>query len=94
MPLPNIKQRCTAIKRNSDDRCQNPAAFGCKTCRYHGAHRPVSGKDHPRYKHGRRTNEAIDTYRQKLIELNELEALGRSAGFISGEKVRGRRPKT
>ena len=28
-----------------------------------------SGKDHPRYKHGERTQEAIEQFRSKMLEL-------------------------
>jgi hypothetical protein len=92
LPLPNIKVQCTANNRTTGQRCKNPAAYGCKTCRYHGARKNVvKGEDHPKYKHGERTNAAIDRYRQKMAELDRLEQLGRLAGVITGERRRGRK---
>ena len=93
MPLPNLKQQCTARKRTNGERCKNPAAFGCKTCRFHGArHNILKDKDHPNYKHGRRTIEAMRRCRIKTAELDELERLGYAYGFMSGPKRRGRKP--
>ena len=49
-------QQCTARARTTGNRCLNPAAFGCKTCRYHGARRQntiKTGKNHPNFRHGR-----------------------------------------
>ena len=48
--------------------------------------------DHPYYKHGERTLEAISQYGQKGAELNELKNLGHRYGFMPGPKRRGRRP--
>ena len=93
MPLPNIKNRCTARNRTTGHRCKNPAAFGCKTCRYHGARRQIpKGEDHPNYKHGGRTLEALSKYRQKVAELDQLERLGHKYGLMKGSKRRGRKP--
>jgi hypothetical protein len=92
-PLPNLKKRCTANNRKTGHRCLNPAAFGCKTFRYHGARRQIpKGEDHPNYTHGERTLEALRKYSQKAAELDELERLGHKYGFMEGSKRRGRRP--
>ena len=92
LPLPNIKVQCSANNRTTGQRCKNPAAYGCKTCRYHGARKNVrKGEDHANYKHGQRTDAAIDSYRKKMAELDRLEQLGRAAGVITGERRRGRK---
>ena len=94
MPLPNLNQQCTARARTTGNRCLNPAAFGCKTCRYHGARRQntiKSGDHHPNFKHGMRTQAAIEEYRQKVIQLNKLEHHARAKGLIQGPRRRGRK---
>ena len=99
MPLPNIKRRCTAVVRNGPNkgnRCSNGAAFGCKTCRYHGARRRSTiraEKDHPQYKHGRETTQTRVERGKRLAELRELEALAFSSGLMVGRRTPGRRPK-
>ena len=94
MPLPNLIRRCSAQARSTGNRCLNPAAFGCKTCRYHGARRRETvkvGKDHPQYLHGERTREAIQKYRTTMAELQTLEELGIKAGVLIGRRTSGRR---
>ena len=92
LPLPNLKTQCTAKNRKTGQRCLNPAAFGCKTCRYHGARKILSGLDHPNYKHGGRTLEALNNYSQKVAELDHLEDIAHRAGVMAGPKRRGRKP--
>ena len=95
MPLPNLNRRCSARARSTGNQCLNPAAFGCKTCRYHGARRRETvkvGKDHPQYKHGERTQEAIERYQLLILQLQVVETLGRSVGVITGQKMKGRKP--
>ena len=65
MPLPSVAighaKQCEAICRARGDRCRNPAAFGMRTCRYHGARRPEtvrSGDQHPNYRHGWETQQS------------------------------------
>ena len=72
--------------------CKNPAAFGCKSCRYHGARKILSGLQHPSYKAGTRTLEALSNYSQKVAEMDQLERLGHKYGFMAGPKRRGRKP--
>ena len=96
MPLPNLNRQCTARVRSTGNQCLNPAAFGCKTCRYHGARRKETvkaGKHHPQFKTGERSKEAIEQFRSKMLELHNIEALARSAGVITGPKTKGRKPK-
>ncbi len=97
MPLPNLNRRCIARARSTGNQCLNPAAFGCKTCRYHGARRRETvkvGKAHPQYKHGERANEAIQKYRATMLELQTLERLGYQSGILIGPRTAGRRQKT
>ena len=94
MPLPNLNRQCTVRARSTGNQCLNPAAFGCKTCRYHGARRRdtvKTGKDHPQFKHGKRTQEAIERFRSKMLELQSIETLARSAAVITGPKTKGRK---
>ena len=94
MPLSNLNRRCEAKARSTGNQCLNPAAFGCKTCRYHGARRKETvkvGKAHPQYKHGERTKETIQKYRKAMLELQELEAIGHRAGILNGARRRGRK---
>jgi len=94
LPLPNLNAQCTANNRKTGKRCKNPAAFGCKTCRYHGARRNIlKGTEHPNYKHGNRTKESMVTYSYKVAELDHLEAIAHSVGIMEGPKRAGRKPK-
>ena len=93
MPLPNLKAQCTAKNRATGNRCLNPAAFGCKTCRYHGARKIVSGLQHHNYKHGTRTLEALSKYSEKVAELDHLEDIAHHTGVMAGRKRRGRKTK-
>jgi hypothetical protein len=92
MPLPNLHKRCTVTARSTGERCKNPAAYGCSSCRYHGARRPTSirkGKDHPQYKHGSYSGETKKEYREARVRLRTLEDLAHSVGMI--EKPHGKR---
>jgi hypothetical protein len=94
MPLPNLNRRCSAQARSTGNQCLNPAAFGCKTCRYHGARRRETvkvGKAHPQYRHGERTQEAIQKYRTTMRELQTLERLGHEWGVLIGPRTTGRK---
>lgn len=94
MPLPNLNRRCSARARSTGNQCLNPAAFGCKTCRYHGARRRETikvGKAHPQYKHGERTKEAISKYRASMLQLQTIETLAYSSGVLIGPRTGGRK---
>jgi hypothetical protein len=98
MPLPNVKsgrtEQCMARSKRSLARCNNPCAFGCKTCRFHGARRPetvLRGSEHPKYKHGRDTLEAKRNRVQAMTRIRALVDLAIYGGFLS-TKVTGRRP--
>ena len=97
MPLPNLNRQCKVRVRSTGNQCLNPAAFGCKSCRYHGARRQntiKTGKHHPQYKHGERTQEAIERFRSKMLELHNLEQFGQKSGLLKGPKTTGRKPKS
>ncbi len=98
--LPSVKlygaRRCQAKSRRSGTQCKNPAAYGQKACRFHGAHRSVTkflGRHNPAYKHGKETNKARSERRERIKELQELENAGRQLGIIGGTKTRGRKVK-
>ena len=87
MPLPNLRQQCTAQNRNKQRRCLNPAAFGCKTCRYHGARRQIAkGTDHPNYKHGNRSQDAIKSFSKASQELDMIEDMAESIGMVASRR--------
>ena len=99
MPLASVSQynaaQCTARAKNTQHRCLNPAAFGCKTCRLHGARKRSSikaGTDHPNYLHGTETLEAKQKRSLKLAELREIELDLLNKGLIVGPRTAGRKP--
>lgn len=94
MPLPNKFQRCRATAKSTQIRCQNPAAFGCSTCRLHGARRPASikrGKDHPLFKHGFSTLAAKEERQSEFRALRKLELMMDRIGLGTGPRLRGRK---
>jgi len=103
MPLPSVAihgaRQCKAITKRSKSRCLNPAAYGCSTCRYHGAtpvhtRNNVSGKDHPQFKHGRNTKQAKDRHQRTSTQLHFLEDLGHHIKMFNEDatRTRGRKP--
>ena len=98
--LPSVRffraPRCQAKSRRSGEQCKNPAAYGQKACRFHGAHRLVArltGPSNPNFKHGNETNKARSERRERIKELQELESIGRKIGLLVGPKTRGRKVK-
>ena len=84
MPLPSVlihgAMQCKAITKRSKKRCLNPAAYGCSTCRYHGAtpvhtRKSLSGKDH---------------HQQSSTRLRFLEDLGHHIKMFHGNATRTR----
>lgn len=96
MPLPSLShgaKQCTALTKRTKQPCNNPAAYGCKTCRMHGARKNiVSGRGHPNWKHGDRSKEGMKQHSAQLCELRYLEDLGHKIGMMTGPKTRGRKP--
>ena len=82
MPLPSVvngAKQCQVLTRRGKKPCLNPAAFGCKACRMHGAHRSrnvLRGEDHPQYKNGRWTQESKRNYADASLRLRLLEEIG------------------
>jgi hypothetical protein len=77
----------------------NPAAYGCSTCRYHGAtpvhtRKNISGESHPQFKHGRDTKQSKQRNRRTAAQLHFLEDLGHHIKmFPEGtSKTQGRNP--
>ena len=86
-------KRCTAVNRRTGLRCKNPKAFGCKTCRYHGARKIHTNVNAPNYIHGENTKEALIERRIGLRVLYRLYLLGLKHGmFTKGSRLRGRPP--
>ena len=99
MPLASISEhsanQCTARAKSTKHRCLNPAAYGCKTCRVHGAGKQnsiKSGIDHPNYLHGTETRERKRQRSIKLTELREIEDDLIKRGLIKCKRTVGRKP--
>ena len=98
MPLPSITKhrakQCTAKSRRSGLSCKNPAAYGCRTCRMHGARKAESikrGKDHVNFLHGRRTLEAQLEQTATSRRLQQLEDALHLLGMTTAKRSRGRK---
>ena len=76
--------QCKQIKKNGEQ-CKNHGAYGCKTCRYHGARRIKYGKEAPNYKNGDYTKSVFETRRR----IRMLTFIGNKLGFLK-RKLRGR----
>jgi len=99
MPLPSLlngAKQCQVMTKRTKQRCNNPAAYGCKACRMHGAHRSrnvLEGADHPRYKNGERTKDAQTERRDKGVMFRYLTDIGNHYNLFYKElKTRGRPP--
>lgn len=103
MPLPSVRMhnaiKCQVKSKRTGLPCNNPAAFGTKACRMHGAHRTharLSGENHPNYRHGKCTNKVKADYRAATIRLRELEKMLFDYGLIDikSSHTIGRKPKS
>jgi len=100
MPLPSVVNgaaRCAVKCKRTGTRCKNPAAFGCKSCRMHGAHKSrntLQGVNHPKYRHGQKTKESIEKNQKTLLRLHTLEEIGHHIKMFSegSPRTRGRKP--
>jgi len=100
MPLPSVVNgaaRCAVKCKRTGTRCKNPAAFGCKSCRMHGAHKSrntLQGVNHPQYRHGQKTKESIEKNQKTLLRLHTLEEIGHHIKMFSegSPRTRGRKP--
>ena len=98
MPLPSLlkgAKQCQVLTRRTKQRCKNPAAYGCLSCRMHGAHRSrnvLQGEVHPQYKNGERTKEADAERSLTSTIFLTLRDIGDSIGMFNGTHARGRKP--
>lgn len=100
MPLPSVVHgatQCQVKCKRTGIRCKNPAAFGCKSCRMHGAHKSrntLQGAYHPQYRHGKRTKESIKEQQKTLLRLHTLEEIGYHIKMFpeGSPRTRGRKP--
>jgi hypothetical protein len=89
--------RCHAKCKSTQQQCRNPAAWGCSTCKYHGARRPstiLRGEEHPNYRHGEETLEAKAERSASSARLRELEAMMYILNMTDAPRWRGRKPKS
>lgn len=99
MPLPcllNGAKQCQVMTKRTKLRCKNLAAYGCKACRMHGAHKlknVLLGADHPQYRNGEETLEAKAERSSKSVIFRYLNDLGNHCDlFYELIKTRGRPP--
>ena len=99
MPLPSVLKHgaklCSAKSKRTGLPCNNPAAFNCRTCKVHGAHRSrnvAKGINSGKYKNGHYTKEAKEQSSKSLVKLRYLEEIGKQGGFMTGTKTRGPKP--
>lgn len=91
-----VCRQCEGISRRTGERCRSPAATGRAWCKYHGGAatgpKTEAGRQccaEARTLHGRETR-AIRLERSvKLAEIQMLDQIGRTLGFINGPKARG-----
>lgn len=75
--------RCAAHSKRTGLPCRNPAVRGWAVCRMHGARGGTSpGPDHPAYRHGGRSGEAVE-FRRMAAEITR--AGRRLAGALEEE---------
>ena len=98
MPLPSITKhgakQCTAKSKRTGLSCNNPAAYGCRTCKVHGALKAESikrGKDHVNFVHGRRTLEAQAEQSATSRRLQQIEDAMHLLGMTTAKRSRGRK---
>ena len=98
MPLPCISKhgakQCTAKSKRTSLPCNNPAAYGCRTCRMHGSMKKDSikrGEQHPNYTHGNRTLESQKKYSEQSARLQMLEDALHLLGMTTAKRSRGRK---
>lgn len=69
-------------KTRSAGLCQKPALTGKLRCRLHGG-LSLSGKDHPNYKHGRRSRAYIIKAKDVRQHIHLLEGIGDQLGMFN-----------
>ena len=97
MPLQSVinsAKKCSALTKRTKLPCQNPAAYGCRTCRMHGARKAESikrGEQHPNYVHGGRTLEAQAEQSAVSRRLQQIEDAMHLLGMTTAKRSRGRK---
>lgn len=99
MPLPSVlngANQCRVLTKRTGQQCKNPAAFGCASCRMHGAHKSrnvLRGVNHPHYQTGGETLEAKAIRTEKSEMFRYLTDLGNHCNLFYKEiKTKGRPP--
>lgn len=98
MPLPSVQngaKQCQVLSKRTRRQCLNPAAYGCRACRMHGAHKSrksPQGADHPQYRNGNETKKARAERSRVSAMFLYLRDIGDSINLFAGPKTRGRRP--
>jgi len=99
VPLQSVLKganQCQVLTKRTRQRCKNPAAFGCASCRIHGAHKSrnvLRGANHPQYRNGERTKESEEEHRKSSAILLTLRDIGDHINLFNGNYTRGRKPK-
>lgn len=98
MPLPSMRlngaKQCIAKSKRTGLPCNNPAAYGCKTCRMHGARKAESikrGEQHSNYVHGGRTLEAQAEQSTASRKLQQIEDAMHLLKMTTAKRSRGRK---
>ena len=98
MPLPSMRlhgaKQCAAKSKRTGLPCNNPAAYGCRTCRMHGARKAESikrGEQHPNYVHGGRTLEAKKQSSAQCAKLQMMEDAMHLLKMTTAKRSRGRK---
>jgi hypothetical protein len=98
MPLPSVlngAKQCQVSTKRTKLQCKNPAAYGCRSCRMHGAHKSrnvLRGEEHPKYKYGERSKQVEAKHRESSTILLTLRDIGDHLGMFNGTYTRGRKP--
>lgn len=100
MPLPSIRthgaKQCSAKSKRTGLPCNNPAAYGCKTCKMHGARKTESikrGTQHPNFVHGMRTLENQKERSAVSCRLQQIEDAMHLLGMTDALRSRGRKAR-
>ncbi len=99
MPLQSVlngAKQCQVLTKRTRQHCKNPAAYGCVSCRMHGAHKSrnvLRGVNHPQYRNGERTRESDEEHRKSSTILLTLRDIGDHIKLFNGDYTRGRKPK-
>ena len=98
MPLPSVlngAKQCQVLTKRTRQRCKNPTAYGCASCRMHGAHKSrnvLRGANHPQHRSGGRTRESEEERRKSSTILLTLRDIGDHINLFNGGYTRGRKP--